>query len=222
MHTIRGKFANRGSSKTSSRIQTKVEFVGHIPNCSQTSCYACKVLTKFVETKFAVLYKRRCVEMAVIYTGSSREMPLVYFPFSCCKVADIEEMMVGNQVFFALIDVLLIHTSNACRELPIMGKSVKILKVVVDGMQSHGKSGFWFARNRRWTFLFFLFELASIVLLIAHNRLECAVPEVPCIVAHNLCMKHFLVAWTLYEIAVVVSLTLSNAWSKVDVREAKP
>ena len=108
-------------------------------------------------------------------------MPLLVLPFCCSKDTNIKEMMVWNQVLFALINIPLPHTTNACRNLPIVGKRVEVLDVIIDGVQPHCQ--FW---------RFFLFEFPSIVLLITNDGLQGAVSKVPGIIADGFVVKHFL------------------------------
>ena len=121
MHSVRGQLTDSRSTESSCSIQAQVQSLGHIPYRTQTSRHTREVLAQSHKADLVFINQRRGAEVPVVYACAAREVPVLHLPACCGEETDVEKVIVCDEILLTLIDVLLPHATNTCRDLPVVG-----------------------------------------------------------------------------------------------------
>ena len=115
------------------------------------------------ETLFTILFQSIPMQSAVVIAQTTIQRPSVSKTFRGGGIdAEVEEAIVRNQIFLALVARLLIHAADARREFPAVPLMGNVTQVVGQRMQL----------EEQLVFIGILFVLLTPVLLIADDSLQ--------------------------------------------------
>src|SRR5574344_2337880 len=143
--------------------------------------------------------------MPMVQTQPAAEGEVARLITGSAEHADVKQLITGDEIFIALIDVALIHAVYACHEFPSVMFGIEVFDVIVEGMQLHVQT------RHVGTLLKFL----PPVLLIAHQRTEGPLADIEGIVQYRLVMMYLLEGQALGITVTVTAFTLGNAGREV-------